>query len=141
MEFVGADRAMLSALAVIALEVFDGLVGLTAILIDCNLNAPAWRGQCAREQAAEFGFEVKDAGLFGGEEFSLEIKPLSHFTALDVMGQMVQIVKAHAKRSGAGQPVEIRVIGVTAPRYWLMKQINDPPMPRIAGRSSSLLPL
>jgi len=62
-DIVRAYGYVLNSFAIIPLEIFDNLAFFTAILIDGNTNAPAWRGQRAAEKPRAFARDIKEPDL------------------------------------------------------------------------------
>ena len=65
-------------------------------------------------QAGELALDVEEADLAEVEELAVEVEPGVHVAAMDVVGQVVEIVETHAPGLGGGNPVELGVVGVCA---------------------------
>ena len=103
---------MLDAFAVVAFQVFNDLAGLATILVDRNADTTAGRGQGAAEQSGELACNVKKADFAEIEQVTVEGKPLVHIALVNVVGQVVQIVEANARRGFFAGPFVFFAIGV-----------------------------
>ncbi len=89
---------MLDTLTVVFFQIGDNLPGFAAIFIDRDADAPARRGQCAAQQPGEFAFDVKESDFFEVEQLAIEPEPFVHIALEDVMGQVIEVIKANTAR-------------------------------------------
>ena len=112
-ELLAGDRDVLDALALVALEVLLDLAVGVGGLVDGNADAAAGRGERARMQARVLALDVEEADLAEVEQVGIEVEPLVHVAAIDVVGEVVEVIEADAfrPRIGRAEPVELAVVG------------------------------
>ncbi len=84
--------------------------------------------------------DVEIVDLLEAEQLAVERPPLVHVAAVDVVGEVIEIVEADALRPGIAlaQPLELGIVGRALLPGFLTKYSSEPPMPTIAGTSSAL---
>ena len=67
----------------------------------------------AADQAGELAVDVEEVDLLEAEQLAVEGPPLVHVAAIDIVGQVVEIIEADAfrLRIALAQPVELGVVG------------------------------
>src|SRR5690606_27340712 len=96
-----------------ALQVFDDLALLVLRFVERDTNLAAGRGDGAADQPGYAAVDVEVVDLPEAEQVAVEIPPLVHVAAIDVVSEVVEIVEAHAlgPRIALAQPVEFGVVG------------------------------
>src|ERR1700676_3216113 len=114
-DILRAAGDVLDALAAIDVEIFLDLAGIAGVLVDRNPYLAVGAGQRAGEQAGGATLDVKEADLAEVEQFFVKAGPDIHAAAMDVVGEMVEIEQARARRLRIlrAQPFELGVIGRT----------------------------
>ena len=104
---------MLNALALVAAQVFLDLALVVGAFVNRDADLAAGRGQGAAGQAGMFALDVEEADFTEGEGICIEPIPGVHVAANDVMGQVVEIVKADPLGAwvGGAQPLKLGRIG------------------------------
>ena len=104
---------MLDALAIVLLQIFGDLACLVLGLIERNADLAAGRGNRPADQTGDLAVDVEEMDLLEAEQVAVEIPPLVHVAAIDIVGEVIEIVEADAFRLGVAlaQPLELGVIG------------------------------
>src|SRR5581483_4021894 len=104
---------VLDAFAAINGEILLDLAGLAGILVDRNPDLAVGAGQRAREQARGAALDVEEPDLAEIEQFSVEARPDIHAPAMDVVGEMIDVVEPGARRPriDRAEPFELGIIG------------------------------
>ena len=113
MDVAHAAGDVLDALALVDVEIFLDLPGIAGVLVDRNPDLAVRAGQRAREQAGRAALDVEEADLAEVEQFCVEAGPYIHPPAMDVVGEMVEIIEAGAGRTRVAhaEPFELGIIG------------------------------
>jgi hypothetical protein len=121
--------------AAIFLQVLLDLALVVGGLVDGNADAAARAGQRARVQAGQLAFDVEEADLAEVEQLDVEVEPLVHVAAIDVVGEVIEVVEADAlwPRVGLAQPVELAIIG-RAHRAVAVDEVDQRPADALDGR-------
>src|SRR5229473_1615992 len=111
-DVVGAERDVLDALAVIGREVFLDLRLVVGALVDRDADLAARAGHRLALQPGELAFDVEVADFAEIEEAFVEIGPLRHAPAMDVVRQVIDVGEADALGIvlDAGQILEVDVV-------------------------------
>src|SRR5262249_39530437 len=91
---------VLDALAAIDVEIFLDLAGLAGILVDRNPDLAVGAGQRPREQTRCAALDVEEPDLAEVEQLRVEAGPDIHAPAMDVVGEMIDIIEPGAGGSG-----------------------------------------
>src|SRR5436190_14691280 len=104
---------MLDSLAAVDVEIFLDLSGIAGILVDRNPDLAIRTGQGPREQSGRAALDVEKADLAEVEQFFVEAGPHVHTAAMDVMGEMIDVIEPRARgmRIARAQPFELVIIG------------------------------
>ncbi len=104
---------MLDALAAIHLEIFLDLAGIAGVFVDRNADLAVGTGQRPREQAGRAALDVEKADLAEIEQSFVEAGPDIHAAAMDVVGEVIDIMQpgAFRPRVFGAEPLELGVIG------------------------------
>src|SRR3569832_1458949 len=107
------SRAVQDALAAIDVEIFLDLPGLAGIFVDRNPDFSVGTGQRPREKAGRPPLDGKETDLAEVEQFFVEAGPDIHAAAMDVVGEMIDVVQPCAPRPWVfhAQPFEFGVVG------------------------------
>ena len=87
---------MLDAFALVVPQVFFDLALLIRALVDRNADLAVRAGQRLGEQAGQLALDVEVADLAEVEDALVEIRPGIHVAAVDVVGQVIDVVQAGA---------------------------------------------
>src|SRR5262249_46456438 len=87
--------------------------GIAGVLVDRNPDLAVWAGQRAREQAGGAALDVEEADLAEIEQLGVEAGPHIHAPAMDVVGEVIDVIEARARRPGVApaEPFELGIIG------------------------------
>ncbi len=112
-DVIGADRDVLDAFALVALEIFLDLALVVGALVDRDADLAAGRGERAAGQTGELARDVEEADLTEIEGLRIEPVPGVHVATPDIVGQVVEIVEADPYGPGIAfaEPGEFRVVG------------------------------
>src|SRR5580704_11269195 len=107
-----AERDVLDALAVIGREVFLDLRLVVGALVDRDADLAARAGHRLALQSGELALDVEVTDLAEIEEAFVEVGPLRHAPAMDVVRQVIDVGEADALGSvlDAGQILEVDVV-------------------------------
>ncbi|EGE60007.1 hypothetical protein RHECNPAF_1740012 [Rhizobium etli CNPAF512] len=110
---LGADGDVLDALAAVLLQIFLDLAGVVLRFIQRNADLAAGRGDGAADQTGDAAVYIEEVDLLEIEQLTVEIPPLVHVAAEDIVGEMVEIVEADPLRARVrlAQPVEFGIVG------------------------------
>src|ERR1700761_1734339 len=102
---------MLDALAAIDVEIFLDLAGIAGILVDRNPDLAVRAGQRAREQTGSAAFDVEIPNLAEVEELFIEAGPDIHPAAMNVVGEVIDVIKPDARwpRIIGAKPIELQI--------------------------------
>src|SRR6202000_1628894 len=106
---------VLDAFAAIDVEIFLDLAGIAGILVDRNPDLAVRAGQRAREQAGSAPFNVEITNLAEVEELFIEAGPDIHPAAMDVVGEVIDIIKPDTRwpRIIGAEPIKLQVVSRT----------------------------
>lgn len=96
-----AERDVLDALAAVEVQVFRDLALVVAALVDRDADLAAGAGHGLGLEAGQLAFDVEIAHLAEVEEALVELRPLLHAAAEDVVRQVVDLGQAVADRVGS----------------------------------------
>src|SRR3954471_19658179 len=104
---------VLDALTAIDVEILLDLPGIAGVLVDRNPDLAVRTGQRARKQAGRATFDVEETDLAKIEQLFVEAGPHIHAAAMDVVGEVVDVIKpgAGGTRVPGAKPFELDVVG------------------------------
>src|SRR5258708_2354458 len=111
---------MLDAPAAIELQIFLDLAGVAGVLVDRDPDFSIGAGQRPREQTRRAAFDIEETNLTEVEQFCVKSGPDIHAAAMDVVGEVIEIIKPGAFGTGifGAQPLELgfvsRALGAIA---------------------------
>src|SRR5260221_7109392 len=88
-DVLGAEGDMLDAFTAIGFEIFGDLRLVVGALVDRDADLAARAGHRLAAQAGQLALDVEIASLAEIEELLVEIGPLRHAAAVNVVGQMI----------------------------------------------------
>src|SRR5690349_13840944 len=111
-DVASAERDVLDALAVIGRQIFLNLRLVVGALVDRDADLAARAGHRLGLQPGQLALDIEVADLAEIEEALVEIRPLGHAAAMDVVRQVIDVGEADAPRAAldAGQELEIDVV-------------------------------
>ncbi len=111
-EVMRAQRHVLDAFALVLLQVFLDLPGLARVLVDRDSDLAFRARHGAGVQPRQLAFDVEIPNLAEVEEALVEPGPFVQAPAIDVVGQVIDVIEADALwlRIGLAQPFEIDIV-------------------------------
>src|ERR1700688_4982843 len=96
-------------------EIFLALPAPAGILVDWNPDLAVGAGQRPREQAGRPALDIEKADLAEIEQSFVEAGPDIHAAAMDVVGEVIDIIEPGALRPRVfrTQPLELGIVGRT----------------------------
>jgi len=101
---------MLDALTAVLFQIFFDLAGFVLGLVQRNADLAAGTGDRSADQTRDTPVDVEEVDLLEIEEIAIEVPPLVHVAAIDVVRQVVEIVEpdTFGLRVNFAKPVEFR---------------------------------
>jgi hypothetical protein len=94
-------------------RIFLDLALVVGGLVERDADRPHGEVMRARHQAGQLALDVEEVDLLEIEQVAVEVPPLVHVAADDIVGQVVEIIESRALRPGIAlaEPVEFGVVG------------------------------
>src|SRR5690606_30920412 len=101
------------AFAIVFAQILRDLAGVVLRFVERNADFSARRGDRAADKAGDAPVNVEEVDLLEAEQIAVEIPPLVHVAAKDVVRQVVEIIEADALgfRIAFAKPLELAIIG------------------------------